>query len=463
MPIVKGTHIYDGYLIIDGYSSVNTPTEDDHIANKIYVDDMAGAAQVATTLEPFTITINPVVANPPVFPPITTQAEATARGPFSSMFKAAQALPPNIRHRVTFSLVDGQHDPDDYSLFGDLSRFTFGFGNLDVFPNEYGHIFVTSANGRSVISGTTSMAVASGGDSTQFTLASTPAFADDAYAGYHVRVVSGTGVGQVKAIRSHTGTTVKISGRFSPNINNTSVVEFVRAAAWLNLDATFYGTIHGHHAPSGQQLEALRLDIIDLISTNVFVNLEITDFSVAFENSRLVGVGVLGENVFLTVNNGIFDGANVAGAFGLVQIIGGYFRAWSSSSSWVIRRSITHGLRLSGGTQSSLQLSTAHLFEGAIDNNTEHGLVLDGPNCTVFNATRFRGTGNGKYGIRLLRQTYYYIRLSDFTGSEYLRGNLGEIDLDGASFTYTDVSSEPDKVIIGIFGSILDGNQPLVP
>lgn len=463
MPIVKGTHIYDGYLIIDGYSSVNTPTQTDHIASKGYVDDMAGAAQIATTFEAFTITINPVVANPPSFPPITTQAEATARGPFSSMFRASQALPPHIRHRVTFSLVDGQHDPDDYLLFGDLSRFNFGAGNLDLFPSDRGSIVVTSANGRVRVPGTSTFTVASTTDSTQFTLGSTPAFADDAYAGYHLRVVSGTGSGQIKSVRSHIGTTVKIAGRFSPNINATSVVEFVQAAAWVNMDAKFYGLVHGHHASSSQQLEALQLQIVDFISSSASVNIEITDFSVAFVDCRFVGVGVFGNNIFLTVNNGIFDGKNIAGAFGLVQVIGGYFRPWSSSSSWIIRRSLTHGLRLSGGTQSSLQLSTSHLFEGAIDNNTEHGLVLDGPNCTAFNATRFRGTGNGKFGVRLLRQTYYYARLSDFTDAEYIRGNLGEVDVDGTAFTYNALSLEPDKVVIGIFGSIFDGNQPLVP
>lgn len=463
MPVVKGTHIYDGYLIIDGYSSVNIPTQPDHIASKAYVDDQAGSAQVATTFEAFTITINPVVANPSSFPPITTQAEATARGPFSSMFRAAQALPPHIRHKITFSLVDGQHNPDDYLLFGDLSRFNFGAGNLDLFPSDRGSLAVTSANGRVRVTGTSTFAVASTTDSTQFTLGSAPAFADDAYAGYHIRVVSGTGSGQVKSVRSHVGTTVKIAGRFSPNINATSVVEFVQASAWINMDAKFYGLAHGHHASSGQQLEALQLEVIDFNSVNSLVNLEIVDFSVAFVDCRFTGVGILAKNAFLTANNGIFDGRNVAGAFGLVQVIGGYFRAWSSNSSWLIRRSLTHGLRLSGGTQSSLQLATGHLFEGAIDNNTEHGLVLDGPNCTVFNATRFRGTGNGKFGVRLLRQTYYYARLSDFTDTEYIRGTLGEVDVDGTAFTYNALSLEPDKVVVGIFGSIFDGNQPLSP
>lgn len=462
MPIVKGTHIFDGYLIVDGYSSVDIPTQPDHFANKQYVDSLASAAQPASTLESFTITIDQSVNNPSVFPPITTQAEATARGSFKTMLAAAEALPPLIRHRVVFSLVDGEYSEPSGQVFGDFSKFRFGYGDLFSFPSGYGHIAVTSASGRVRVSGTSTYAVASAVDGTQFTLGSTP-FADNTYRGYHIRVVSGTGSGQVKSVRSHVGTTWKVAGRFSPALNSTSVIEVIQAAAWINTDVSFGIWCHGDHTAQSQQLEALQLEEIDIIST-FETAFNLIDMSVALKDCRIIGNYIDGKHSFITTNNGIVDGKGFAGFFGLVLISGGYWRAWSSSSSWIIRDSSLHGLRLLGGSQSSLQTCSAHLFEGAIDDNAKSGLVLEGPACTAFNATRFHGTGNGEYGVRLLRNSYYYPRLSDFSsGTEYLRGNLGEVNVDGAVFSYSDISAEPDKVIIGIFNSVADGNQPLVP
>jgi hypothetical protein len=438
-------------------------SDDDH--PQYLTEARAFTALVAnrTTQEAITISVNPVtgIDTPHAsYPIISTQAEATARGPFKTIHTAAQTLPPNIRHRVVLQVEDGTYTAEDPQVFGDLSRFSFGYGDLLDSPDGYGQIAIKSASGLTRVSGTSTYAASAGGAS-QFTLGSTP-FADNTYQGYYVRVISGGGAGQVKAIRSHIGTTWKVAGQTS--ISGTSVIEIVKPAVSINLDASFGVWMHGNHFPQSQQLECLHLEDIDLVCTEFAFDFQAINLSIAFKNTRVINLNVLGTNAFLTVNNAIFDGQDSAGSFALVLIKGGYFRAWNSQSSWIIRAAAAHGLRLSGGTQSAVQTCTAHLFEGAIDDNASSGLVLEGPNCTAFNATRIYGTGNGAYGVRMLRQSYFYIRLSDFaSGSEYLRGDLGELNIDGAIVSYADVTAESDKVIIGQFNSVADGNQPLVP
>lgn len=131
----------------------------------------------------------------------------TAAAPLKTIAEAHKRIPPSVLHEVSILLADGDYNEPlrspqcmlqgggSYRLVGNLARVT------------------AEAQRTADITSASTIGNAGAG------------WGVNALQGYWVKIVSGTGSGQVKKIRSNTTDTITINSTFSPVPNNTSVYE----------------------------------------------------------------------------------------------------------------------------------------------------------------------------------------------------------------------------------------------
>lgn len=445
-------------LHVSGFIRANDPILPVHVATKAYVDNQLGVGPVATT-ESFTIFVNGTSgSNPSPAPILNTQVEANLYL-FKTIAAAVNAIPAHVLHPVKISVADGTYTMLTPNIFGDLSRFTFGWSNPIDITNGSGRIEIISTSGLQILSGTAQMTVSTATNDHDFTVSPDPGFALDAYQGYYIRVASGAGIGQIKAIYTNSGANFKVAGRFSPNVNATSVVEIVGSRVIINIDALtretwFFQQSHGTLASLDNMPFSLENITIERTATNLSIFL--VGGGIRFVNGfRGLRIAINAENSLLSLDNAVFDGKGVGSSTGILRLSGGYIRSRSSDSSWLVRGGTAAGIRLSPQGLFGFK-SEAFLFKGRIENCVT-GVEVIG-NSFLTTSTALLGTTNSGYGVTIKETSRYQPDLADMADAEHLTGALGDVQLDDAHvITYTDIDNSPDNIIIGQEYSVVKG------
>jgi hypothetical protein len=425
----------------------------------------AGGAPSPTTQEDFTITMDPVGGSDPARPiKLTSQADADANGSFKTMPAVIASLNGTlIVHEVTIEFPDGTFTLDDEFL-GDTEGIEFGMALKTGFSPLGGAIILTSANNLIRETATTAMAVAAA-TADQVILGSDPGFSVDQHARKYLRVVSGTGAGQVKAIRTHTTVTFDMAGLFSPVLDATSVVEVVRAAATLStsLDFAMLGTEITSNAYRG-----FIFDAIDLVSTAAFPGFQAKG-NIEFRGGARVrrmalftgGTNLLLKTMVWDLEDNFFD---------VITLQSGIIRSSGNADAFYIHGSSnpgSHGIEVSGGAggfASAAGTVALFLFGCFIDNCGGDAINAKFYSlCNLANPNAIRVSGITGYGINLSKGARCEVDVGDYfpavTGEE-LVGGTGEILLDGVAKTWANVNAAPGNVIVGATGAIVDGNNP---
>lgn len=427
------------------------------IGDQLLAQTFDGYALGVATEEAFTLTIDAINGVDPTIPTvIRKQSQSTAYGSFKTMSAAIATLPENLYHNITISLLDGTHSISDFRTLGNVSRFNFGW-NAGV---TGGQLIIKSASDLITVNGTSSMSVASASSNREFTLTADPGFADDAYAGYFVKVVSGSGSGQIKAIRRHSGADFRVAGRFSPGLSGTSVVEIVEAAALINLTpAGGFGVVQVDSPNLWSGFEHIIFDAVDIMATSGgFIIFR--GAAVRLKNGcRFLGVQIDAGVSGIVLDNTVIDGNGVAFAAqgpALLLCFGGWVASGSSNSSWLIRNSATlGGIHLETSVGLTTYASRGFVFKGAIDDCVD-GITIAGKNADVFTETQLEGIGNTGHGVVLKENAQYLPNLSDILAeAEHLTGNTGDIKIDGDTLSYTTIDQQTDKSVEGKYGSMV--------
>lgn len=455
MPRHAGIHRFDGLKI--GQQSLQDTLDGYELQIDALISSADGYALGVSTDEAFTLTVDAVNGIDPTVPTvIKNQSRATAYGSFKTMSGAISTLPENLYHNITISLLDGTHSISDFRMLGNVSRFNFGW-NAGI---TGGQLIIKSANGLTTVSGTSSMSVASISSNREFTLTVDPGFADDAYAGYFVKVISGSGSGQIKAIRRHSGADFRVAGRFSPGLSGTSVVQIVEAAALIDLTPVGgFGVVQLDSPNLWSGFENIIFDAVDMIATSggfiIFRGAAVR----LRGGCRFLGIQIDAGVSGITLDNTVIDGNGVAFAAqgpALLLCFGGWVASGNSNSSWLIRNSTTlGGIHLETSVGLTTYASRGFVFKGAIDDCVD-GITIAGKNADVFTETQLEGIGNTGHGVVLKENAQYLPNLSDIlVESEYLTGNSGDIKIDGDTVSYTEVSQQEDKSVLGKYNSII--------
>jgi hypothetical protein len=182
-----------------------------------------------TTEESFTVSVD--YANGSDSPTVLlTQEASDAHGAFKTISGAIESLPNHITYPVHVLLSSGTHAITGSHL-GDFTRFTFGWNNRNDIVSGSGMITFNSALG--LVPVTAALSVSSITTNRDFNLISDPGFTANQYRGYFLRVVSASSdVGQIKAIRAHSGTYIGIAGRVS---GTPTMIEIVEAGSTIDL------------------------------------------------------------------------------------------------------------------------------------------------------------------------------------------------------------------------------------
>jgi len=427
--------------------------------------DVFEAVICQCTEEDFTVTVDPVNGKDPateaLISPLKTQAEATAVGTFKTVPAAINALPNKLPHRVTVQIAAGDHTLTGDWL-GDLERFSFlptpgvGQGNFST-----GGITYTSVGGNIRETGTSTLAVSSGAVR-QLTLAADPGFAANAHRGKFLRVVSGTGAGQVRPIRDHTTTTFNIAGRFAPVLNATSVVEIIRPATRVRDDPNTsfgFGGLRGGftHAAFfifGPQ-HAVGIKEIELYSDEANSYLSFENLGITFEECRIAAPAI---NCFyseLFFSGVVFDARGISSGpalGGVVNTVASY-GLQNDDRGAMFRDSTKSGLTLGTIRESPTGCGMSVQARGWVfDDLGGDGIHVSGPGNYVF----FRPLGNAPVDADTGTVSGFCVqainggRVIISTTLKPTGGGQAEpLGVDGVATSYATISGSSGKAVIG--------------
>ena len=392
-------------------------------------------------LESIAVPIDPTAGVDPtdVFV-IRNQASADALGTIKTVQALLDRLPPHIAFNVFFDFVAGAHvTPTD---FGDMARFSFGGIPASINKTQVGAFVFRAGAGTLVqVPATTTYAVASATQQS-LTLSVDSSFTLNQFRRYFLRVVSGPGVGEIKAIRSHTAafSVFQIAGHWATVPTSSSVVEVVEAAASITLPAiTTLRT--GASAQLNNLFPNVRFDAIDVNGGIIIIE----GAKVQLEGgSRFLGAAITADNVHILLGDVIFDGLGTAGT-GITASLGCYLRTISSSNSWIIGDYAADGILMTSAAGSNNHV--LFLFEGAIDDNGGNGVQLIG------DSTRFgwpgsflTGAGNGGFGVKVAQGVEMQVDTSDAILANALTGAAGDFSFDGQTLTWEQVDAAGDLI-----------------
>ena len=377
-----------------------------------------------------------------------TQAQFTALGAFKTIPAVIEALPNRIAHDITLEFPDGI-----FALSADA------FGNFDRFSFEGNPaIYFQSANGLVRETATTTYAVSAASSKREVVLQADPGFSANDHRGKYLRVISGTGAGQYKPIRSHSGVNWPTAGRWSPILNATSVVEILVPAA--TLQSPLFDTVI-ETRPVRSFERNIIFEAIDVTSTEAFAKLTLRGAFVRLDDgARLLDMG-------MTIYGG---GVNLGDCVVYVNlsstgiaVLGGYVRSSSGAKAWLISGARIAGISLlSLGPQGG---STAFIWEGAIDDtdylnagNPGHAIRLLGGNVHMSWASdAVQGADNDGFGV-------YLDNGASLTGvdsakvvaeSDTLTGTFGDLGIEGVAKTWSDLDGAVNKQLTSGVGSFV--------
>jgi hypothetical protein len=407
-----------------------------------------------TTAESFTVTVNPSTgADTPAV--LTTQAASTAHGAFKTISGAIDSLPNHINHPVHLLLSDGVHAITGSHL-GDFARFSFGWNNRNDTLSGSGMITVNSLNGLTALVNGLSVFSLSG--NRDINLTSDPGFTANQYRGYFLRVASGTGAGQIKAIRAHSGTYVSIAGRLNGSV---TAIDIVEGAATIDLTTarTAIRLNSPIMMPNSLDLPQLKFLSVNMTSSNGTGTTFSTEQAIVHytDGFRMRGLALFVVGGYAGLDNLIIDGRGISSASPL-DGRNCNIRSRSSDSSWLIRSSSLPGVRIFNVANNPGYISQVFLFKGNIDDCSD-GVLISGTPINCSTQTQLNSKGISGFGYVLLGGARLDISITDvLADAEALSGALGFISLDGTRISFNDLNSDETKIFFGMSGSVVDGS-----
>lgn len=418
-------------------------------------------ARHTATEENIAIIVDPTLpADPQNAFVIATQTQATAVGAFKNAAAAIDSLPDNILHEISILFVDGDHTLDGRNL-GNLERFRFMPQEPDGQYNYLnGKIIYASQNGLVRIAGTNTYAVASSTER-QIVLATDPGFSANQYRGKFVRVVSGTGAGQVRALRDHATTTFNLPGKLGPLLDATSIVEFVEPAARLQDGSAGWPGIRGKK--TFNWTDQLQIKELEFYTNDAGGYFAIDGLGVQLSDCILKFPAVVAGNCDIWLSGVVFDGQGMQswGAgdpTGLLDL--DRCGAWTSDARGALfRNSPGHGM-LVGGVTGEPAGTSYHAMGFVMDDLDGDGVRVSGHG----NSFAMYGTNPGNidcgstvlgYAVQVTNGARIYLNSTLLASTFPTGGALGSLAVDGSPISIADIQNAPDETVIGGRGSVV--------
>lgn len=370
---------------------------------------------------------------------IGSASKAINHGPFASLQGALNALPPltHFDKKITINLPAGTHVIDSI----DLRKFA---GFLEIVGPDLQQV--------SAVSGTHAVASSSADD--LVTLASDPGVADDTLQGDFMRVVSGTGSGQVLPIRTHSGTGFELCGDFSTGLDVTSVVEFVEPAATVDIQNP---NQHGAIVGSGWSSFPVRWSFDPEHRVGLFLK-HITLMNTVSANVGIFNVG----NVALGAEECVIDGSitHINSYLFLSRVT---HKAGSGNITSGITRStyyLSEGIQLYASFSNTLSNgSSIYMFNASLEGFTAgDGIEALSPHTLITFFGVIKGGGNPGFGLDIHGGCYVYCDAAAMdAAAEALSGGTNDIRLDGTQHTWNDLNTASPKALSGDLGSFING------
>lgn len=402
----------------------------------------------------------------PVYPiKITTQAEATVKGSFRTVKAAIAALPDRLAFNVMLQFPTGTWGLTMQDLY-DLPRLMANSdSNKRAVQNTYVDLIFAGDNSWLQVPTTpASMAVQSQVGEI-VTLQADPGLAQDAFAGNWLVVLSGTGAGQYKSLRYHSGASFQVTQAFSPALNSTSVVQIAtRPTIFSLIDADdvaigygYIDTVAGTSYPTwGAPRIVFRRVEISASQPN-YNRLSFYGFLAAFDaGSRIldrVRLGISGRGALL-LDDVILHNA--------VLTVSG------SSLSSNYRAGISVLFYNSTGEETAITVSglsstlayIGFLCDVAFQGYTNSFMFLYGAVYTNLSdgtgTLRYKSDGaaavavEARYGGRVISN----IPFATLAASTF-RGAISDLRMDGEYVTWDEVDLEADKTVTTKLGSMV--------
>jgi hypothetical protein len=428
-----------------------------HAITKSYVDNRTN---ILRTEEDFTVALDSSSGNDPTDGLIIyNQTSSDAWGAFKTIPAAVRALPQSIEHLVQLQLPDGNWLLNSGGL-GDFTRHHAQKTPI-INPSVPTGIEFTSLNGFTQVAGTpASMAVQSSSGGV-VTLQSDPGLGADAFITYHLLVLSGTGAGQYKVIRTHAGTSFTEAGTYSPSLDVTSVVQIVEPAATLQIPSGLGAgndenvTIQG---PGISKNSLLRLGRVNIIGDN-WAWIQPFDITMLIHDGlRIVEGGIQGGDTKVFIETCMIDaGGGWLGSPAILMTGGSVRDSVGTSRAFLFRGNATVGqpaISLQGNTGSNSNgdsAQTGYFFGAHAFDNWDYTFIyaqtkmsfvqIQGPNPP-------RGTPSPDYAVVLDSGAVLEVdTLAEMAGQ--FVGSVNDALVDGVGIDWTTIDADADDSAVG--------------
>ncbi len=386
-----------------------------------------------TQTEALTLSVNPDTGADPASPiRIKTQAQATAYGKFASVRGAIEALAPSRGVDIEIVIDDGSYSLNTRDFFTGLNRLQA----VRVFDgaNVINQITIRSSSVVTQVAGTVTSQVLSHVDEWDITLTADPGYVANEHRGKYLMIVAGTGVGQYRSIRNHSGASFQISGPFDA-LDGTSQVEIFEPAATLDFAAPV--PIYGHpsSANGGGEIVIEGLSIT-CSGAKVMHLFDGSFYMIACYTNCLWYLYGATLNVMNFVVDG--GGANTVG-----------LQLWHASlrggSGFLVYGCTTAGVYLEG----SYGPSAAFIYRGAVEDCPIAFLLELSSNLRIYS---WMNTSGCDYGVSIRGGSAVIADMSYQVGAScQLSGDVADIELgDGlGTLSWEELDALSDKLAIG--------------
>ena len=290
------------------------------------------------------------------------------------------------------------------------------------------------------------------------TLAADPGFTADAYQDSFLEVVSGTGAGQFKPIRSHVGVSFPCAGTFFPVLDGTSFVEIRKPAASINIvDDRPMLKCQKHTDENGIEFRT-----VDMTATRQLLFHDTVVFST--QGTRWLNIRTL------TFDNSEFHfGTTVVtkdtGGSTLLTFFGGLFRTAIGSSAPLLMRTSLSGKtgvailsHARTGRAGGAFVFGGHQFDGAAAGAYTTILLVRDPLSFVEwqngSGVVSQSDGNALTALTIKNGAQFAPRPGDLAllNSDF-NGATQDILIDGVAKSWNDIDLTADKFFRGVKGS----------
>lgn len=390
------------------------------------------------TVEAITVQVNSGGTDPATTKRLYRQSDIDARGPFLTLQAAVDALPSIYAHNMTIELADGTH------ALAALPSF-------ERFVSAGAIMTIKSASVTERPAGAPSTYAVASGTSTSFTLGSDPGFSANQFRGYFASIASGTGAGQSKAIRSHSGAGPwETAGRWNPIPDATSVIEILQPAAQITVSgtATLQGSRFGISVAQTVDPVIEGIDITPALGT-----LFVSGMRPELRDARVFGTTTL-RDAMLFPERAVFEGS---GRLWGVKVDGGVFRCRSTTGSTLVRNATLAAIDVEPNTAQLTTLPAYSFLQAIAVDDAPIAISSRGGGTVVrlFSTGGIHPQGANISGHFVECDRLAQARFASGFDTNLPSGTAGDILHDGVSTPYATLAGDPDQAILGARGSLI--------